>query len=60
MDYSSLQTSSENAREQARRMYALARSLGFTGRESGRLANASEDTIRRIAAERDALQVKTK
>jgi hypothetical protein len=55
MQYSELKeaTSKENAVNRAR--YAFSRSLGFTSKEAKRLQFCSEETIRRVAEERDSV-----
>lgn len=56
MDYAKLQEHQERLRVKAKKRYALARSLGFPAKQSAALASCSEDTIKRIAAERDSLK----
>jgi hypothetical protein len=58
MDYAMLVDAKIRARHKHQQRYALAKSLGFNGYECPRLANCSEETIRRIAAERDSIKAK--
>lgn len=57
MDYAELQEYHKRVRAKARERYAFARSLGFASKECVALASCSEETIRRIAAERDAMKL---
>jgi len=54
MDLKELERQTSNLKKRANRLYHLARSLGFTAHESQVLSNQSEDTIRRLAQEKQA------
>ena len=54
MDLNELERQTGNLKSRARRLYHLARSLGFTAQESQILTNHSEEVIRRLAQEKQA------
>ena len=54
MDLKELERQTNNLKNLARKKYRLARSLGFSAQESQILTNQSEETIYRLAKEKQA------
>ena len=57
MELKDLERQVNKLKEKARGKYRLARSLGFSAQESQLLVNQSEETIRRLANERNSKPV---
>ncbi len=54
MELKDLENKVSRLKEETRRKYHLARGLGFSAQESQILAQRSEETIRRLANERNS------